>query len=158
MTTRTPPRIRFRLTIRQLLKLVAVVALMMTLLRLPVWQFLMLITPITWGLAIHRSRRGQGPLVVMQAVLVVFVGMGIISILLQPWSRIRSPVEVLVLLLLCTLAGLVLGAIVGGLGFLILLLLRRPVRPVEGPPQIEEVAPIAWRGLCNDQRSGGTRP
>jgi hypothetical protein len=140
---------RFRFTIGQLIKLVAVSALAFATLRTPIWPIILAIGPIMPGFSIDRARGGPGILGSMLAGVITFVIFGG-AVLVYDYYTVRmiaydSPAPFFILLAF-GVGGLAYGTVVGCLAFGIMLLLGHAVRPVDGPPT-ELLGPIVWRGF-----------
>jgi len=156
------PSRRFRFTIGQLIKLVAVSALAFATLRTPIWPIILAIGPIMPGFSLDRARGGLGILGSMLAGVITFVVFGI-AFLAYDYCSVRmiaydSPAPFFIVLAF-GVGGLAYGAVVGCLAFGIMLLLGHAVRPVDGPP-IESLGPIVWRGFedrCLEHPQAGGR-
>jgi hypothetical protein len=155
---------RFRFTIRQLIKLVAVSALTFATLRTPIWPVALAIGLIMPGFSIDRARGGLGIIGSMLAGVITFVVFGI-ALLAYDYYSVRvvaynSPAPYFILLAF-GIGGLAYGSVVGCLAFGIMLLRGQAVRPVDGP-STESLGPIVWRGFedCGIEHShaGGRQP
>jgi hypothetical protein len=140
---------RFRFTIRQLIKLVAVSALTFATLRTPIWPVALAIGLIMPGFSIDRARGGLGIIGSMLAGVITFVVFGG-AVLVYDYCTVRmitydSPAPFFILLAF-GVGGLAYGTVVGCLAFGIMLLLGQAVRPVAAP-QPESLGPIVWRGF-----------
>ncbi len=155
---------RFRFTLAQLIKLIAVSAVAFATLRTPIWPMVLAIGPIMPGFAIDRSRGGPGILGAMLAGLVTFVVFGV-ALLAYDYCFERtiaydSPAPFFILLAFA-IGGLAYGSVAGCLAFGIMLLLGQAVRP--GPePLTESIGPIVWRGFedrgLQHPHAGGREP
>jgi hypothetical protein len=156
---RLPP---FRATLGQLLMLVAVSAVAFALLRTPVWPAIPALPPILICFAVERALGGRGVLRAMLGGLLTFVGLGVVlftvSILAGVSSNWDSPESPFSVLLGLAVFGLLIGASVGGLAFLVLLLLG--YRDDHVLPPEEAIGPIVWRGFGDAgiprQQAGGS--
>jgi hypothetical protein len=156
-----PPRFRF--TIGQLVKLVAVSALAFATLRTPLWPMVLAIGPIMPGFTLDRARGGPGIVGSMLAGAITFVVFGM-AVLAYDYCTVRviaydSPAPFFILLAFVA-GGFAYGSVVGCLAFGIMLLRGQAVRP--GPePLSEPLGPIVWRGFEDrglpHPQAGGSR-
>jgi hypothetical protein len=154
------PRLRF--TLGQHIALVAVSAVLFSLLRTPVWPVIIAIVLVLPGFAIDRARGGPRILGAMLAGAIGFLAYGValctylcffrgLSLFDSPWP--------FVMILALGMAGLAWGSAVGFWVWIMFGLCGRAVRP--GPMHDESIGPIVWRGLDErrlQQARAGGRP
>ena len=133
---------RFRFTLRQLIKLVAVSAVVFALIRTPAWPFILAFGLILPGFTIDRARGGRGILGATLAGMIGFVGTGMVFYALDWWlsypeSNFNPPFAFFVFL---ALMGLIWGLFVGLWARLIVSVAHQRTR--SKPLQAESYAPI----------------
>jgi hypothetical protein len=141
---------RFRVTLGQLVKLIAVLAIFFALLRTPAWPLILAIVPIIPGYAIDRAKGGPGLIGSMLAGAIEGLGVGIVTLLSSHlFYRSSSGFPDLFWLLVgaayLSMIGLAWGVCVGTWLFMIALLLG--LRPGADPSPAEPIGRTILRDL-----------
>jgi hypothetical protein len=145
-------RPRFRYTLAQLTKWIAVLAMFFALLRTPAWPLITAALLVVPGYAIDRARGGAGILGAMLAGAIEFLALGLIGLLMAHFSGGLGPGPVafdlsaiVVGAILLSTLGLAWGVCVGT--WLWMLSFLRGLGIAAEPPRAEPIGPIAWRGF-----------
>ena len=154
---------RFRLTLFQIMALVAICAVLLSTIPPAIWLLVPAILIVIPGFTIDRARGGPGIVGAMVAGVVGFLGFGIAILtylcLFRGLKVFDSPAP-FVMTLALGIAGLAWGAVVGFWAWMILGLMGKGVR--SGPVEGESIGPIVWHGLdepdLRHSRAGGSLP
>ncbi len=138
---------RFRFTIRHLISLIVLEAVVLALIRTPAWPFILAFGLILPGFTIDRARDGSGILGAMLAGMIGFAGTGMVFYALDWWlsypeSNFNPPFAFFYFL---ALMGLIWGLSVGLWARLIVSITQQRTRAE--PLQAESCGPIYWRSL-----------
>ncbi|MGP0064615.1 MAG: hypothetical protein ACLQGP_13585 [Isosphaeraceae bacterium] len=147
-------RFRLQFKLRQLIKLVALAAVIFALFRTFAGLFVLAIGLLLAGFVIDLARGGKGVLGSMLAGMLGFFGFGAVAFVYdrlfvgKPDDWIISPYA---LLLSLSLAGLILGVIFGICAWLLVILTSRLGHPY--PRHRESCGPIYWRSFDDPQEA-----